>query len=122
MARIHHFSFAKREAEVTKLESEFVRDVLKPRLQREFPGCVIIKQDPNTSFQGVPDHLVLYEDKWAALETKRARKSSRQPNQPYYIEQMDGMSYASFVDPSNIEGVISDLQTAFRSGRETRAS
>jgi hypothetical protein len=107
---------------VTKKESDFAHDVLKPRLEAEFPGCVIIKQDPNTSFQGVPDHLVLFEDKWAALETKRAKNAARQPNQPYYIEKMDGMSYASFVDPSNIEGVISDLQAAFRSDGEARAS
>lgn len=116
------FFFCVKGAEVTKKESQFVHDVLKPRLEHEFPGCVIIKQDPNTSFQGVPDHLVLYEGHWAALETKRASKSARQPNQEHYIEQMDDMSYASFVDPSNIEGVISDLQAAFRPGRETRAS
>lgn len=107
---------------MTKLESEFARNVLKPRLEAEFPGCVIIKQDPNTSFQGVPDHLVLFEDKWAALETKRKKGSPRQPNQPYYVDQMDNMSYASFVDPSNIEEVIDDLQATFRPGRETRAS
>ena len=102
---------------MAKLESQFVRDVLKPRLEDEFPGCVIIKQDPNTSFQGVPDHLVLYEDRWAALETKRASKSTRRPNQEYHIDRMNGMSYASFVHPGNLEEVVHDLQTAFRPDR-----
>lgn len=100
-----------------KKESKFAHDVLKPRLEEEFPGCVIIKQDPNTSFQGVPDHLVLFEDKWAALETKRGEKSARQPNQPYYVDRFGQMSYAAFVHPGNLEEVIHDLQATFRSDR-----
>ena len=97
----------------TKKETEWFHDVAKPRLEEEFPGCIIIKQDPNTSFQGVPDHLVLFEDKWAALEGKRALKSSRRPNQEFHVDRMDGMSYAAFVHPGNLEEVISDLQATF---------
>lgn len=100
-----------------KLETDFVREVLKPRLEQEFPGIVIIKQDPNTSFQGVPDHLALFENHWAALETKRAGKSMRQPNQEYYVDKMNGMSYAAFVHPDNLEEVVNDLQSAFRPDR-----
>lgn len=100
-----------------KLETDFAHDVLKPRLESEFPGCVIIKQDPNTSFQGITDHLVLFEDKWAALETKRARKSKRQPNQEHYVDKFGEMSYAAFVHPENLEEVMDDLQAAFRPGR-----
>jgi hypothetical protein len=102
---------------MAKLETDFAHDVLRPRLEAEFPGIVIIKQDPNTSFQGVPDHLVLFEDKWAALETKRAAKSSRRPNQEYHVDRMGEMSYAAFVHPDNLEEVIDDLQSTFRSGR-----
>jgi hypothetical protein len=102
---------------MTKLESDFVHDVLKPRLEAEFPGCVIIKQDPNTSFQGVPDHLVLFEDKWAALETKRGKNSTRRPNQEYYVNRFGDMSYAAFVHPGNLEEVMDDLESAFRPGR-----
>jgi hypothetical protein len=100
-----------------KKESDFARDVLKPRLESAFPGCVIIKQDPNTSFQGVTDHIVLYEDKWAALETKRGKNSERQPNQEYYVGKFGEMSYAAFVHPDNIEEVMDDLRTAFRPDR-----
>lgn len=99
-----------------KKESDFVHDVLKPRLEAEFPGCIIIKQDPNTSFQGVPDHLVLFEESWAALESKRARSSARRANQEYHIERLNAQSYASFVHPDNLEEVVHDLQRAFRSG------
>lgn len=102
---------------MAKLEGEWFREVAKPRLEAEFPGIVIIKQDPNTSFQGVPDHLLLFEDKWAALEAKRGRKSARQPNQEYHVAQLGEMSYASFVHPDNLEEVVHDLQDAFRSDR-----
>lgn len=107
---------------MTKRESDFAREVLKPRLEEEFPGGVLIKQDPNTSFQGVPDYIFLYGEDWAALETKRTSTSERQPNQEYHVARLNDMSYASFVDPSNIEEVMHDLQAAFRPGRETRAS
>lgn len=98
-----------------RLESEFVQDVLKPRLEYEFPGCVIIKQDPNTSFQGVPDHLVLYGNRWALLETKRARTSAKQMNQDYYVRKFGDMAYSAFVHPENLEEVIDALRTAFGS-------
>lgn len=95
-----------------KLESEFV-PLLKEELTRRFPGCVIIKQDPNTSFQGVPDHVILYKDRWALLEAKRGSKSARQPNQEHYIEKFNDMSFAAFVDPTNMDEVLDDLQQAF---------
>lgn len=101
---------------MAKLESEFVHDVLKPRLEAEFPGCVIIKQDPNVSFQGVPDHLVLFEDRWAALESKRKRGAAQRQNQEYHIDRLNEKGYASFVHPDNLEEVVHDLQRAFRSG------
>lgn len=97
----------------SKLESDFFRDDLKPELEALFPGIVIIKQDPNTSFQGITDHILLYEDKWAALETKRATNSVRQPNQEYYVEKFDNMSFAAFVHPGNKQEVLDGLQEAF---------
>lgn len=106
-----------KEVKMTKKETDFAHDVLKPRLEMEFPGILIVKQDPNTSFQGIPDHLLLFEDKWAALETKRGRKSARQPNQEHHVGRMDEMSYAAFVHPDNLEEVVHDLQQTFRSGR-----
>lgn len=100
-----------------KLESEFYHDVVEPRLEKEFPGIVIIKQDPNASFQGVPDRLLLFEDKWAILETKRATKSKRQPNQEHHVRRLNEMSYANFCHPDNFEEVMDDLQRTFRPGR-----
>jgi len=100
------------------LEREF-QATLKAELEGRFPGCMILKQDPN-QLQGVPDLLVLHEDKWASLETKRSRKAAKQPNQEYYVNRMDGMSFSAFVNPENYHEVLDDLQSAFRSGREAR--
>ena len=100
---------------MTKLESTFVRDDLKPRLNREFPGCMTFKMDPN-QLQGVQDLLVLFEDKWALLETKRGRRAAKQPNQEYYVEKMNEMSYSAFVNPDNMEEVILELKRVFRRG------
>lgn len=97
------------------LEREF-QPKLKEEIQERFPGCQIIKQDPN-QLQGVPDLLVLYEDKWALLETKRAAKSKREPNQEYYVEKFNGMSYSAFVNPQNMQEVMDDLQEAFGVGK-----
>lgn len=99
-----------------KLESEF-QPVLKKELSKRFPGCVIIKQDPNSSFQGVPDLLVLFEDRWAILETKRRPKSARRTHQGYYVDKFNEMSFSAFVNPDNMDEVLDDLQQTFRPGR-----
>lgn len=95
------------------LESKFVKDTVRPDLTRTFPGIVIIKQDPLTSFQGVPDYLLLFRNRWAALETKKAKNAAQQPNQDYYREQFKGMSYAAFAHPGNWDQVMDDLREVF---------
>lgn len=98
-------------------ESVFVRDVVRPDLNRVFPGGMLIKQDPNTSFQGIQDYIFLYEDKWAALETKAKPSAARQPNQEHYVERMNEMSFSAFVNPNNWQEVLDGLQEAFGVGR-----
>lgn len=98
-----------------RLESEFARN-LKKDLSDLFPGCIILKQNANMR-QGIPDLLVLYEDKWAALETKRAKDSDLQVNQDWYQEKMSDMSFSAFVNPQNRDEVLNDLQQAFRPSR-----
>lgn len=99
-----------------KLESEFVADTVKPELERRLPGCIITKLDSGM-IRGIPDLLVLWEDKWATLETKRGRRSAKQPNQDWYVEKMDEMSYSAFINPDNYEEVLDGLQAAFRTER-----
>ena len=92
---------------------------LKKRLKNEFPGCIVMKNDPN-DIQGIPDLLVLYEDKWAALEVKKTKNAHHRPNQDYYIDKMNDMSYATFVYPENEEEVFNGLQQTFKPRRSTR--
>ena len=51
-------------ARSSRLESGF-QDGLIQRLKNMFPGCMVFKMD---QIQGLPDLLVLYQDKWASLE------------------------------------------------------
>lgn len=77
-----------------------------------FPGCIVIRLDAN-SLQGVPDILVLWGKHWATLEGKKDENASHQPNQDYYVDLMDQMSFSSFIYPSNESEVLHDLQHAF---------
>lgn len=79
-----------------------------------FPGCIVMKNDPNY-IQGIPDLIVLWNDRWAALEVKRSSKASHRPNQEYYVEMMDNMSFSRFIFPQNKEEVLDELQRSFRS-------
>lgn len=92
-------------------ESRFQAELIKD-LKQLFDGCVVLKNDANY-IQGFPDLLVLYGDKWAALEVKASARSSYQPNQEYYVERLDDMSYSSFVYPENKEEVLQDLLSIF---------
>lgn len=84
-----------------------------------FPGCIIMKTD--TSYiQGIPDLLVLFEDKWALLEVKKSAKAKARPNQPYYVKLLDKMSFSSFIYPENMEKVLDALQQTFRPPGEAR--
>lgn len=86
-----------------------------------FPGCVILKNDPNYR-QGIPDLIILWRDKWATLEVKRSEKAPHQPNQDYYVSMMHSMSFSSFIYPENKEEILSELQQSFGLKRQARVS
>lgn len=102
------------------LESKFQSDLIKD-LKERFPGCIVLKNDPNY-IQGIPDLLVLYKQKWASLECKKSADEKPRPNQPYYVERMNEMSFSSFIYPENKEEVLNELQSAFKSGGKARVS
>jgi hypothetical protein len=85
---------------------------LAKRLQEMFPGCIILKND-SAYMPGVPDILILYHFKWAMLEVKIGSNAHKRPNQEYYIELLNDMSFASFINPEIEEDVLNDLQYAF---------
>ncbi len=95
---------------MAKLERNFQKEVID-RVEREFPGCLVMKNDANYR-QGIPDILVLHNDKWALLEVKKDRpsQSDYQPNQEWYLEKLNNMSFASVVYPDNFEEVFDALR------------
>lgn len=102
------------------LESKFQSNLIK-EIKELFPGCMVLKNDPNY-IQGIPDLLILYNDKWASLECKKSSKAKSRPNQPYYVDKMNEMSFSSFIYPENKEEVLNELQSAFKSGGATCVS
>lgn len=94
------------------LENRF-KTLLVRELKALFPGCIIIHPDPD-EIQGIPDLIILYKDKWAALEGKRSAISTHRPNQDYYVELMKDMSYAAFIYPENKEKILYELQQTFK--------
>lgn len=101
-------------------ENQFQASVIK-ELHERFPDCVVLKNDP-TYIQGIPDLLILYKDKWASLECKKDYKSSKRPNQEYYVSLMNEMSFSRFIFPENRKEVLDDLEQSFIAGRQTCSS
>ena len=98
-----------------KLERDFQRNLIK-ELKDIFVGCIIMKND-SSYIQGIPDLLILYKDRWAALEVKKSATASHRPNQEYYVDKMDEMSYASLIYPEKKEVVLDELQQTLFSRR-----
>ena len=100
---------------MARLERDFQSRLIK-ELKEIFKGCIIMKND-SSYIQGIPDLLILYRDKWAALEVKKSEHAPHRPNQEYYVELMDEMSFASFIYPENKEEVLYELQQTLFSRR-----
>ena len=96
-------------ARSSKLESGF-QDRLIAEIKEMFPGCMVFKMD---QIQGIPDLLILYGNKWASLENKKSSTAKRQPNQEYYVDLMNKMSFSRFIFPENKAEVLNDLRKAF---------
>lgn len=102
------------------LERNFQASLIK-EIKNKLVGCMILKTDP-TYIQGLPDLLILYNNRWAALEVKRSAKASHRPNQDYYIQLMNKMSFAKFISPDNKEEVLNELCKTLKPRRTTRVS
>lgn len=103
-----------------KLENKYQVHVIG-RLRSTFEGCFILKNNPNY-LQGIPDLTVLHGPYWALLEVKKSASERHQPNQDYYVEELNAMSFAAFIYPENEDEVFSALQSAFRPNRYARVS
>ena len=94
-------------------ESSFQQGLVRD-LKAMFPNAIIFK---NESKQGLPDLTILEGDRWALLECKASADASHQPNQDYYVEKANKMSFSRFIFPENKQEVLDELQQALRSGR-----
>lgn len=90
-------------------------------IEAMLPGAIVVKGDSSYR-QGVPDLFVFYGDRWAALEVKKSASETPRPNQPYYVELLNEMSFSAFIYPENKEEVLRELQQAFGANRSSRVS
>lgn len=97
----------------------------KSKLRREiehlFPGCFIFKLD-TSAYQGAPDMLILFQDRWAVLEVKRSAQAPYQPNQRHYIHELNEMSFSAAIYPENKKEILDAMEQALYARRATRLS
>ncbi len=91
-------------------ENKFQANLIR-EIQTRFPGCIVMKND-SSYIQGIPDLLILYKDRWASLEVKKDEKASHRPNQDYYVQKMNEMSFSKFVYPENRKEIMYELEQA----------
>lgn len=94
------------------VESNFQKGLIK-ELKERFPGCVVLKNDA-TYIQGIPDLAVFYESHYAFLECKKNAKANHRPNQEYWVDKLNEMSFARFIWPENKKEVLDDLDRSFK--------
>ena len=99
-------------------ENRFQAKLIK-EIKERLPGCIIMKNDASY-IQGIPDILVLYNDRWASLECKKSEEAGHQPNQDYYVEKMNSMSFSAFIFPENKEDVLDAMARSLTSGPRRR--
>lgn len=92
------------------LEKDYQAKLIK-KIKKRLPDSIVMKEDANYK-QGIPDLIVLNKNKWAALEVKKSENASKRPNQEYYVDKMNSMSFASFIFPENEEDVLNAMEQA----------
>ena len=92
----------------SKFQAKLIRDIKK-----RLPGCIVLKNDAGYK-QGIPDLLILYNNRWAMLECKKSMKASYRPNQEYYLKKLKYMSFARMICPENREEVLNDMERSLK--------
>lgn len=92
-------------------ENEYQSELIKT-LKKRFPECIVMKEDASY-IQGLPDLIILNNNKWATLEVKKSENEKHRPNQDYYVDKMNSMSFSSFIFPENEKEVLEQLELYF---------
>lgn len=100
-------------------KSKLIKDI-----EREIPGCIVTKLEADQK-EGIPDILILHENKWATLEAKKNKSevTKSRPNkrqQDYYVMTMDKMSFSRYVYPENKQEVLNELKIHFQQSRQSQ--
>lgn len=98
---------------MARREREYQPGLIK-RIERLLPDAYVRKIDIQ---QGWPDLLILAPNFWALLEVKRDEPTSAddfEPNQEWWIEEFDEMSFSACIYPQNEGEVLHALKLAFR--------
>ena len=93
-------------------ENKYQSQLIK-KIKERFPDAIVMKND-SSYIQGIPDLTVLNGNTWAALETKRSANAPHRPNQDYYVEKMNDMSFSRFIFPENEDEVLDELKHWFK--------
>lgn len=101
---------------MTRQERSYQPGLIK-RIERLIPGSIVRKIDIQ---QGWPDLLILAPGFWALLEVKRDEPTCAddfEPNQEWWIEKFDNMSFSACIYPENEKEILHALSQAYRSQR-----
>lgn len=100
-------------------ERDYQTGLIK-KIRRDLSGCLILKNN-SAYLQGVPDLTIFYGPRWGMLEVKpkkpRPGTDDFEPNQEWYIEEIDKMSFCRCIYPSNEREVLRGLYKTLRSIR-----
>lgn len=97
-----------------KSEAEFKSKLYK-EIRERFPGAEVMINDPNY-IQGFPDASVfLPNGRYILLEGKKEEKSSRRPNQDYYVNESPFKNHSFFVHPKNKKEVLEEIERRYKS-------
>ncbi|QXO14690.1 VRR-Nuc domain protein [Gordonia phage Burley] len=102
--------------EVAVRESTYQAGLIR-KLRKLYPDAIIMKND-SSYIQGIPDLTILQGDRWATLEVKARQPVSEQafePNQEWFIDKMNEMSFSACIYPENEKDVLDGLQQALTS-------
>lgn len=94
-----------------RLEKDFQSELISELMEiyPEKEGNFVSKFEPR---QGIPDIIILHKNKWALLECKKSKNEAHQPNQDFYVDMFNNMSFSRFIYPENKEEVLNELQSA----------
>ena len=98
-------------------EGNFKSKLIK-KLEKQYPDAVITKLEADLK-SGIPDIVILKENKWATLEAKASeadmlKERTNKMAQDYYVSTMDKMSFSRYVYPENEKEVLNELKVFFQ--------